>query len=121
MTVMGDTARDCNALAVYFNSQATMDNASEPEIRGNFFRAISQSIIILLLKYLSGRSNITINAHHIFQTICNTKNITRTKVPTYIHIDKLHLAQSISLISVEIGDLEHIIIMERCNELLMPR
>lgn len=30
------------ALAVYSNSQATMDNASEPGVRGTFFRAIPQ-------------------------------------------------------------------------------
>ena len=33
--------RDCIALAVYSNSQATMDTASEPWDRGTSFRAIN--------------------------------------------------------------------------------
>ena len=39
--------RGCIAFAVYSNSQATMDTASEPGVRGISFRAIPQSIKII--------------------------------------------------------------------------
>ena len=37
------------ALAVYSNSQATMDYSSEPGVRGAFFRAIPRAINIVII------------------------------------------------------------------------
>ena len=45
---------DCIVLAVYFNSQATENYASEPKVRGAFFWAIPQSNDITIIKIKFG-------------------------------------------------------------------